>query len=162
MENREVRLIDANALKEQAFADPETGEGIVCVEDIDKAPTIDPESLRPHGHWEWFEEWNPSTTEHPRECEECGWRCGRCKTALEDIVGGYWDNPDEEPKLHYCPECGAKMDDIEEDDFDPGEDWEASRCYECGAYGDDYSTDENGEMVCNCDRCPYNSMNKED
>ena len=63
-----------------------------------------------HGRWEWFEEWNPSTPDHPRECEDCGWRCGKCKTALEDVVGGYWDNPDEEPKLRYCPNCGCRMD----------------------------------------------------
>lgn len=30
-------------------------------------------------------------------------------------------------------------------------------CYECGAYGDDYSYDEEtGELVSNCDDCPYN------
>ena len=61
------------------------------------------------GEWEWFEEWNPSTPEHPRECDDCGWRCGECKTALADIVGGYWDNPDEKPNLNFCPNCGAKM-----------------------------------------------------
>jgi rubrerythrin len=61
------------------------------------------------GEWEWFEEWNPSTPEHPRECDDCGWRCGECKTALADIVGGYWDNPDEKPNLNFCPKCGAKM-----------------------------------------------------
>ena len=61
------------------------------------------------GEWEWFEEWNPSTPEHPRECDDCGWRCGECKTALADIVGGYWDDPDEKPNLNFCPNCGAKM-----------------------------------------------------
>lgn len=61
------------------------------------------------GEWEWFEEWNPSTPEHPRECDDCGWRCGECKTALADIVGGYWDDPDEKPNLKFCPDCGAKM-----------------------------------------------------
>lgn len=67
------------------------------------------ESLRPKGRWVWFEEWLPSTTEHPRECLDCGWRCGECKNALEDMVGGYWDNPDEKPELNYCPNCGADM-----------------------------------------------------
>lgn len=62
-----------------------------------------------HSHWEWFEEWNPSTPDHSRECEDCGWRCGSCEAALVDIVGGYWDNAFEEPKLHYCPNCGANM-----------------------------------------------------
>lgn len=63
-----------------------------------------------HGRWEWFEEWLPSTTEHPRECEDCGWRCGNCKRALEDMVGGYWDIFDEKPQLTYCPNCGCRMD----------------------------------------------------
>ena len=63
-----------------------------------------------HGHWEWFEEWLPSTPDHPAECEDCGWRCSECKTALEDIVGGYWDDIDIEPMINYCPNCGTKMD----------------------------------------------------
>ena len=61
------------------------------------------------GEWEWFEEWSPSTPDHPRECDECGWRCGKCKEALADVVGGYWDDPEDKPKLKYCPNCGAKM-----------------------------------------------------
>ena len=35
------RLIDANALKEKAFAETESGEGVVYVQDIDEAPTVD-------------------------------------------------------------------------------------------------------------------------
>ena len=77
--------------------------------EIEALPAADVSPVR-HGEWEWFEEWIPCTTEHPRECEDCGWRCGNCKQALEDMVGGYWDNPDETPKLAYCPNCGAKMD----------------------------------------------------
>ena len=61
------------------------------------------------GEWEWFEEWSPSTPEHPRECDDCGWRCGECKSALADMVGGYWDDASEKPKLEYCPNCAAKM-----------------------------------------------------
>lgn len=62
------------------------------------------------GQWEWFEEWDTGTSDHPRECEDCGWRCSRCKTALEDVVGGYWDNPDEVPKVKFCPNCGVQME----------------------------------------------------
>ena len=61
------------------------------------------------GMWEWFEEWSQSTPEHPRECDDCGWRCSECKTALEDIMGGYWDNYEQIPNLHFCPNCGAHM-----------------------------------------------------
>ena len=75
---------------------------------IYEMPSADVAPVR-HGEWEWFEEWIPGTTEHPTECEDCGWRCGNCKQTLEDMVGGYWDNPDERPQLVYCPNCGAKM-----------------------------------------------------
>ena len=34
-------------------------------------------------------------------------------------------------------------------------------CYECTGYGDDYYIDENGELVCACDDCPFNIHNKE-
>lgn len=37
----EERLIDANALKVKAFPDPDSGEGLVYVQDIDEAPTVD-------------------------------------------------------------------------------------------------------------------------
>lgn len=37
----EKRLIDANKLKTKAIADPDSGEGIVYVQDIDAAPTVD-------------------------------------------------------------------------------------------------------------------------
>ena len=61
-----------------------------------------------HGRWEWFEEWSPSTPESPKECIDCGWRCGECKVKLDDMVGWYWDDPYDEPKLNYCPNCGMK------------------------------------------------------
>ena len=40
MENKK-RLIDANKLKEKAEPEEVTGEGIVYVQDIDEAPTVD-------------------------------------------------------------------------------------------------------------------------
>lgn len=76
---------------------------------IEQIPVADVAPVR-HGQWEWFEEWFPSTPDHPTECEDCGWRCSECKTALEDIVSGYWDDIIE-PMINYCPNCGAKMDD---------------------------------------------------
>ena len=36
-----ARLIDADALKVKAFADPDSGEGVVYVQDIDEAQTVD-------------------------------------------------------------------------------------------------------------------------
>lgn len=35
-------------------------------------------------------------------------------------------------------------------------------CYECTGYGDDYSIDENGELIRNCENCPFNPLKKED
>ncbi len=35
-------------------------------------------------------------------------------------------------------------------------------CYECTGYGDDYYEDENGELVCACDDCPYNGCDYDD
>lgn len=88
------------------------GESIdadVVISDIKGMKAADVAPVR-HGLWEWFEDWNPSTTDHSAECDDCGWRCSECKAALEDAVGGYWDNPFVKPKLNYCPNCGAKMD----------------------------------------------------
>lgn len=39
------RLIDADALKRKAVPDEETGEGIVYVQDIDEAPTVDADEV---------------------------------------------------------------------------------------------------------------------
>ena len=32
------------------------------------------------------------------------------------------------------------------------------RCYECTGYGDDYSFDDDGDLVCNCNDCPFNPV----
>lgn len=87
------------------------------IDSISKLPAADVSPVV-HGRWEWFEDWYPSTPDHPMECEDCGWMCGECKTALEDIVGGCWDDPYDEPKLNYCPNCGAKMDGGDSDEAD--------------------------------------------
>ena len=34
-------------------------------------------------------------------------------------------------------------------------------CYECTGYGDDYYFDENNELVCACDDCPFNDESEE-
>ncbi len=36
------------------------------------------------------------------------------------------------------------------------------RCYECTGYGDDYYEDENGDLVCACDDCPFNGQDLDD
>lgn len=108
-----MRLIDADVITDHEIIDYLGISYASCLPDVrdllDEQPTIEAVPVV-HGEWEWFEEWMPSTTENLRECEDCGWRCSQCKTPLEDMVGGYWDNPDEQPKIIFCPNCGAKME----------------------------------------------------
>lgn len=63
-----------------------------------------------HAKWKWYEEWLPSTPEHPAECQEAEWICSNCESFISDEIGGYWDDIENPPKLKYCPHCGAKMD----------------------------------------------------
>ena len=87
-----MRLIDADCLKEKGYYD-DHDVFIVDYDDIENAPTIDPVK---HGHWLFYEE--PDGYYHS-ECSECGQWCD------EDVfLKGKW---------HYCPNCGAKMDDGE-------------------------------------------------
>jgi hypothetical protein len=87
MSEKEVRLIDANALlkkkreMELCFAVPAW--------EIENAPTIDPESLRPKAKWKLHDNGNGTCS-----------RCGRTSVAVWDF-----DN-----QLNYCPDCGAKME----------------------------------------------------
>lgn len=63
-------------------------------EEIDDAPTIDPEDLRPKGRWV-FEDFVSPTLQ-----------CSVCKgLAPYDCCGDY--HCDRTP---YCPHCGAKME----------------------------------------------------
>ena len=113
-----AEYIEREAVYEKAYwhgEHPDVGnpfpDGVdaIDIKDVDAIPAADVAPVR-HGRWEWFEEWNPSTPDHPIECEDYGWRCSECKTALEDLVYGIFDDPDEELKLNYCPNCGARMD----------------------------------------------------
>ena len=80
----EKRLIDANALKKEAWPERYTGEGIIYVEDVDKAPTVDAVEVV-HGRWRYY-----STT--MQECSNCQRHTAR-------------------HKFKYCPHCGAIMED---------------------------------------------------
>ena len=91
----EIRLIDANALLGKSFCtapatmnNPYGGDSVVLVNDIENAPTIDPESLRPQGEWV---KWGNKII------------CSHCKgepvyANLEGFI-----------LTTYCPDCGAKM-----------------------------------------------------
>ena len=62
-------------------------------EALSKVPTV---AAIKHGHWLFYEE--PDGYYHS-ECSECGQWCD------EDVfLKGKW---------HYCPNCGARMDEVE-------------------------------------------------
>lgn len=92
----DVRLIDANALLQlyktwlpQLASEKYEGDrrGVeTCITVLEDAPTIDPESLRPTGHWE--------------ESEYDGYLCSECG----------WGDEEGDPSMDYCPNCGAKME----------------------------------------------------
>ena len=99
--------IKREALRDALYdADAITMNGVKI---LNQFPSSDVEPVK-HGRWEWFEEWSYSTPEHSAECDDCGWRCSECKTKLEDMVNGYYDDSYEVPQLNYCPNCGARMD----------------------------------------------------
>ena len=91
----EQRLIDANALHYHVGVNQNDKQIFyVTGEDIDAAPTIDPESLRPHGCWIRTE---TALWQVQYKCSCCG-----CK----------W--PGYARFFAYCPYCGAKMENTDE------------------------------------------------
>lgn len=40
--------------------------------------------------------------------------------------------------------------------------YDADYCYECGGYGDDYFINDDGELECRCDTCPFRNVKMED
>lgn len=93
-----MRLIDADALINTL-----NKEKIEFNEDINYfilyAPTIDAEPVR---HGKWIEHHKPYTWMGYTywSCSECGFECGYEK----DIT----------IRTNYCPDCGAKMDEVKE------------------------------------------------
>lgn len=108
MSKEPVRLIDANALKKRAvkvmFRDTsEIGEFYaVGTCDIDIIPTIDPETLRPTAHW--INEDSFYKDSIVRSCSEC-----KGKIVMH---GGTPENEN----YQYCPHCGARMVNANEQD----------------------------------------------
>lgn len=91
------RLIDADALPVTTLTDGGYWtKDVVYKQDIDAAPTIDPESLRQHGRWIKAAAYNAGKINAVY--------CSKCKLYQ---AAGLWD------LYPYCPYCGAKMDEEE-------------------------------------------------
>ena len=85
-----MRLIDADALIEEALT--EGAYGYVDAKQIADAPTVDASPVR-HGRWKCN-----------KPCPVCGE--DRFK-GLDADIWADWEPP-------YCPNCGAKMDEVSE------------------------------------------------
>lgn len=96
-----MRLIDAEHLKRWILARWEKTDSrsayplraIDIIDQVDREDTIDAEPVR-HGKW------NRNNIVY-MECSECGW--------LYEYYLGL------EEEWNYCPHCGAKMDEVNDD-----------------------------------------------
>ena len=104
------RLIDADAFKAQLQREidiyfDENGGGIHTAmearDEVDNAPTVDAVPVR-HGKY--------IGTEFDGYADGCPvyyeWKCSECGCVFEE----------EEPTYNYCPNCGAKMDEQEDEE----------------------------------------------
>lgn len=86
-----ARLIDGEKLKNEVASTFHGAIGLTVTgavhEIIDRQPTIDPESLRPHGKW-------------VKDQFSYRYLCTNCKMTLPEWLGVF----------NYCPSCGAKME----------------------------------------------------
>lgn len=93
-----MRLIDADELKKEVESAFHGTLGITVTEAvheiIDRQPTIDPESLRPRGHWEKETVDGPDVVKYASLLSVF---CSRCKRRA-------W------MKSNYCPHCGSFME----------------------------------------------------
>ena len=95
----DVRLIDANALLDRnnwtikQYSEKEADawrDGIALMKkNIENAPTIDAESMRPRGYWIWR-----------KDRYDGAWGCSICGNAVGPVIA---------PCSKYCLNCGAKM-----------------------------------------------------
>ena len=110
-----MRLIDADEIKYTANGcfHPHCKEGncdvcchaVVRKGEIDIIPTFEAEPVR-HGHW------NDVADKVYAKFGEHTYVCSVCKKRAESFVGGsenWWCAH----KPNFCPNCGAKMDEVE-------------------------------------------------
>ena len=96
------KLIDSDNLFDELteFVDEETANKIIrYCKDATPKPKV--------GHWMWDCSIIPSTPVSPEEIDYCGWVCSECKQFPDD---NDWDDPEEPPHYHYCPNCGCPME----------------------------------------------------
>lgn len=101
----DMRLIDANALKDKLISEAGSIKGKnrfdkgeswgfeMAAKMISRIPTIDPESLRPVARLE------PLDPESDIE-----FKCSKC----EGVISADWDGSE---YFEYCPYCGARVKD---------------------------------------------------
>lgn len=89
-----MRLIDADELLKDKVSN-----AYISRFEIENAPTIDAEPVV-HGHWI-----NGHDTEHLMSTCKCS-TCGR--GIVQDFLGRW-------KYTRYCPNCGAKMDEVQDD-----------------------------------------------
>ena len=93
-----MRLVDADELIERAYRERLDSRELIA-QMIESAPTVEPK----HGHW--IEVQRIHEKDHTAICE-----CSLCG----DTVWVY----DGQRAWNYCPNCGAKMDEVREDETD--------------------------------------------
>ena len=113
MDNK-MRLIDANPLIERFSGGDamksmsESLHDSIFVEELLNAPTVDAVEVV-HGRWVWDVE----THGDPMYGidEDYGYRCSKCQVWADEygVDGDIYEEPPTNI-LHYCPNCGAKMD----------------------------------------------------
>ena len=106
-----MRLIDADKLPVVTeWCVDEAGFGasfhVVHEEDINNAPTIDPESLRPQG--EWIDLYGGEYANHRYACSVCG-----IDALYKFEVDALGHEKAVQALSESCPHCGAKMKGME-------------------------------------------------
>lgn len=108
-----MRLVDANELKEwienwvtmNKYYHPYSKSNNIPINEVyailKQMPAIDTDPIR-HGHWEKIE------TSKIYDCQNTLpiYKCSFCHTPFVNV--------DLKDRYHYCPNCGAKMDEVKE------------------------------------------------
>lgn len=76
---------------------------VVNVDDIKALPSVNPQEPKT-GRWEWVQyDYNPKLG---------NWHCSECRSVVIECV--YKNKKAGIPLYKYCPQCGAKMQEVED------------------------------------------------